>query len=45
MYGLVNEASVLAVAPDRGTILSSRVDQSKGDHMQCFGIRATLGTR
>jgi len=30
MYGLVNEASVLAAAPDRGTILSSRVDPSKG---------------
>jgi len=30
VYGLVNYASVLAAEPGRGTILSSRVDQSKG---------------
>jgi len=39
MYGLVDEVSVLAVAPGRGTILSSRVIKA----MQCFGIRAALG--
>jgi len=40
MYGLVNEASVLAASPDRSTILSSRVNQSKGGRTQCFGVRA-----
>jgi len=42
---LINEASMLAVAPHRGTIVSSRVDQSKGGRTQCFGIRASLRTR
>jgi len=40
LYGLVNEESVFAVAPDRGTILNSRVDQSKGGRTQYFVVRA-----
>jgi len=39
------EASVLAAAPDKSTILSSKVDQSKGGRTQCFGVRAQVGTR
>jgi len=45
MYGLVNEVSVLAAAPDRGAILSIRVDPSKSGRTQCFGVKASLETR
>jgi len=34
MYGLVSKASVLVAASDRGTIFSSRVDQSKSGRTQ-----------
>jgi len=47
------KTGLLAVAPDKGTILSSRVDQSKAGRMQCFkrifvvkrqnGIRGFVG--